>query len=168
MHVILGTNCVVMQLCSGTFSWLINFLFARVWMHGRSIHLFVGQFKLWRNFSRGNDWFVWVLMYEISLSITDGWENITYSWQCNATCTLRSNWLTRLGKAMAKEGVFWMQTILRRILGKSFWSSCVRFTLADLLKNIYILIKAILGPTLLIHICLVPESWFFLFTHDLP
>ena len=137
MHVILGTNCVVMQLCSGTFSWLINFLFARVWMHGRSIHLFVGQFKLWRNFSRGNDWFVWVLMYEISLSITDGWENITYSWQCNATCTLRSNWLTRLGKAMAKEGVFWMQTILRRILGKSFWSSCVRFTLADLLTNTY-------------------------------
>ncbi len=26
-------------------------------------------------------------------------------------------------------------TCLRRILGKSFWSSCVRFTLADLLTN---------------------------------
>ncbi len=28
-------------------------------------------------------------------------------------------------------------------------------------KSIYILIKAILGPTLLIHTCLVPESWLF-------
>ncbi len=31
---------------------------------------------------------------------------------------------------------------LRRILGKSFWSSCVRFTFADLLTN------TVLGPTL--------------------
>ncbi len=33
----------------------------------------------------------------------------------------------------------------RRILGRSFWSNCVRFTFADLLTN------TILGPTLLIH-----------------
>ncbi len=47
---------------------------------------------------------------------------------------------------------------LRRILGKSFWSSCVRFTYADLLTK----------PTLLIHTSLVAESWIFQFTHDFP
>ena len=51
---------------------------------------------------------------------------------------------------------------LRRILGKSFWSSCVRFTFADLLTN------AVLEPTLLIHTSLVAESWIFQFTHNLP
>ncbi len=30
---------------------------------------------------------------------------------------------------------------LRRILGKSFWSSCVRFTFTDLLTNTYTLTK---------------------------
>ncbi len=49
--------------------------------------------------------------------------------------------------------------ILRRIPSKSFWSSCVRFTFADLLtntvKSIYILIKAILGPTYLSKVALV-------------
>ncbi len=47
---------------------------------------------------------------------------------------------------------------VRRILGKSFWSICVRFTFPDLLT--------ILGFTLLMHNSLVPESWMFQFTRD--
>ena len=35
-------------------------------------------------------------------------------------------------------------------------------------SNLYILIKAILGPILLIHTFLGPENWIFQFTHDLP
>ena len=35
-------------------------------------------------------------------------------------------------------------------------------------SNLYILINAILEPTLLIHTSLVTESWIFQFTHDLP
>ncbi len=64
-------------------------------------------------------------------------------------------------KPLFRRSLISSQKPLRRILGKLIWSSCVRFTFAHLLMN------TILAPILLIHTCLVPESWIFQFTHDI-
>ncbi len=63
---------------------------------------------------------------------------------------------------------------LRRILGKSFWSSCVRFSFADLLTNTCSIRAYSVNFQLGNVRCTgaaspgVAESWIFLFTHDLP
>ena len=60
-----------------------------------------------------------------------------------------SPWICTFGKFRCREGWHY-----------AFWQS------SQTVKFPYILMNAILGPTLLIHTSLVPESWIFQFTRN--